>query len=148
MRKDNITAFRGKAHYLSNFYPYAPIFYRGIHFKSSEHFYVTCKTFDKQHQQMIINSPTPREAKNNGKLVTLRDDWEDVKLNIMRLALRLKFTQNPKLLYKLCNETNELIEFNQWHDNFWGDCTCKRCQKIIGLNWLGRLLMELKAQYK
>jgi predicted NAD-dependent protein-ADP-ribosyltransferase YbiA (DUF1768 family) len=97
---------------------------------------------------MIINSPTPREAKNNGKLVTLRDDWEDVKLNIMRLALRLKFTQNPKLLYKLCNETNELIEFNQWHDNFWGDCTCKRCQKIIGLNWLGRLLMELKAQYK
>ena len=24
----------------------------------------------------------------------------------------------------------ELVEKNNWHDNFWGDCSCLRCYKI------------------
>lgn len=114
---------------------------------SSEHFFQACKTFDKQHQQLIINSPTPGEAKKNGKIVTLRPDWEGVKIHMMRVTLYLKFNQHPNLLKKLVNTGEEiLVETNTWHDNIWGQCMCSKCSKIVGQNWLGKLLMELRTK--
>ena len=41
--------------------------------------------------------------------------------------------------------TSELVEKNNWHDNFWGDCTCLRCYRI-GENHLGKLWMELRDE--
>lgn len=34
-----------------------------------------------------------------------------------------------------------LIEDNHWHDNFWGDCHCPKCEHIKGVNMLGQLTM-------
>ena len=44
----------------------------------------------------------------------------------------------------LSTKDRELIEGNFWHDNFWGDCSCKKCQDIEGGNRLGKLLMEIR----
>lgn len=73
--------------------------------------------------------------------VTLRPDWEDVKLDIMRKALEAKFTQIPDLK-KLLKETGtrDLIE-NSPKDSYWG---CGRDKK--GQNMLGKLLVELRAK--
>ena len=45
--------------------------------------------------------------------------WEDSRVNIMRKAIKLKFEQNPRLLYKLIMTSDKkLIEDNP-KDPFW-----------------------------
>ena len=81
-----------------------------------------------------------------GRHVTLRPDWEEVKVDVMREGLRHKF-KNPSLRAKLLATGNEeLMEGNTWHDNTWGNCVCQKCQNIPGRNMLGMLLMELRQE--
>ena len=77
----------------------------------------------------------------------MRSDWEDIKLLVLKELIRIKFISNPNLLYQLLN-TGEayLSEDNTWHDNFYGNCTCGRCQNITGLNHLGSALMQFRDQ--
>jgi predicted NAD-dependent protein-ADP-ribosyltransferase YbiA (DUF1768 family) len=58
-----------------------------------------------------------------------------------------KFTQNPEL-GKLLVETHPatLVEGNWWHDQFWGDCTCKKHADIPGANMLGKRLMRVRER--
>jgi ribA/ribD-fused uncharacterized protein len=72
--------------------------------------------------------------------VTLRPDWEDVKVDIMRKALEAKFTQIPELT-KLLKDTGsrELIEASP-KDSYWGYGRDKK-----GQNMLGKLLMEIRS---
>jgi predicted NAD-dependent protein-ADP-ribosyltransferase YbiA (DUF1768 family) len=75
-----------------------------------------------------------------GQKVTLRKDWEGVKIQVMRDVLRLKFA-NPGLRDRLLETGDrELIEGNTWGDTFWGVC------RGSGKNWLGQLLMELRGE--
>lgn len=39
-----------------------------------------------------------------------------------------------------------LEEGNHWHDNRWGRCSCERCSSKIAPNWLGKILMEIRAE--
>jgi len=140
-----INNFRNEYYFLSNFF-YTKIKYKGIIFITSEHFYQTCKTFVPHEQQLIINSKTPGDAKKNSRLVTLRDNWDDIKNNIMWITLQLKFSQNIILLNKL-KATGDamLVEGTTgWHDNYWGSCECKKCINIEGQNHLGKMLMQLR----
>ncbi len=41
--------------------------------------------------------------------------------------------------------TGEIVEYNHWHDNFWGDCLCDRCKHIDGENMLGKMLMAIRC---
>jgi len=36
------------------------------------------------------------------------------------------------------------VEFNDWHDNFWGSCVCNRCTEEIHHNNLGQLLVIIR----
>lgn len=64
----------------------------------------------------------------------------------MEEILRMKFTQNTKLRKRLLATRNErLVEGNTWHDNFWGECYCPHCENKVGLNHLGKLLMEIRT---
>lgn len=87
----------------------------------------------------------PQEAKLAGRKVRLRPDWEQRKVHIMAWLVLLKF-ENPKLREKLLDTgTALLVEENTWHDNEWGNCTCKRCMNITGQNKLGVILMTVRA---
>jgi predicted NAD-dependent protein-ADP-ribosyltransferase YbiA (DUF1768 family) len=63
----------------------------------------------------------------------------------MEWGIREKF-KNQKLAQDLL-ETGELelIEGNNWHDNFWGSCSCPKCGSG-GLNYLGKILMRIRAE--
>ena len=65
---------------------------------------------------------------------------EDIKIPLMRSLLREKFVQEPERSILLATGDEELIEGNWWHDTFWGQCPLG-----TGENWLGRLLMEVRA---
>ena len=82
---------------------------------------------------------TGQQAKVLGKRVTLRDDWDIVKLGIMEECLRTKFS-DPILRDKLCAIQGNIVERNYWSDTYWGEC------KGIGLNHLGKLLMKIRDE--
>lgn len=140
-----IAMFDGKYAFLSNFEP-SPFIIDGVTFPTVEHWFQACKTLDSAEFKAIAAAETPGKAKRMGRHVTLRPDWEEVKVDVMREGLRHKFA-NPTLRAKLLATGNEeLMEGNTWHDNAWGNCVCQKCQNIPGRNMLGMLLMELRQE--
>ena len=140
-----IDRFAGEHRFLSNFYD-SQVFYDGYWYPTLEHAFQASKTLNHTDRERIINAPTPRDAKKIGREVTLREDWEFVKVNIMGSLLQAKFSE-PWLAKKLLETQNkELVEGNSWHDQIWGNCTCgeARC-KEPGENHLGKLLMQVRS---
>jgi ribA/ribD-fused uncharacterized protein len=136
-----INSFRNEYHFLSNFYP-LHIKYEGLIYYSVEHAYQAAKTLDPELRIGMSQLCSAATAKKIGRLLPLRDDWDAVKLTVMRDCLALKFTTVNFCGNRLMMTTpQELVEGNHWHDNFWGCCSCPK-HKDNGTNWLGILLME------
>lgn len=140
-----ISGFNGSYGFLSNFYA-IPIEFEGLKYTSVEHAYQAAKTEDDNLRATIASLTTPGYAKKAGRNLLLREDWEDVKIPIMLRLLQKKF-RNPILKAALLQTGDAyLVEGNYWHDNFWGNCSCSRCQRIQGENWLGKLLMQVRDE--
>lgn len=134
--------------WFSNMEPFdTPMEYEGMVFNTVEHFYqaMKCRHGDVDGRMKIANAPTPFMAKRYGRKVSLRHDWEGVKIGVMELALRYKFaegtTWHGRLLLEVQN--GPIVEVNNWHDNYWGDCICSTCDGRQGFNMLGRLLTKI-----
>ena len=144
MKENNvkiIDSFHGEYAFLSNYYD-SPIFYDGILYPTVEHAFQAAKTTVFIQRIIIANKKTPGQAKCAGRKVTLRDNWDDIKLYIMKELIILKFT-NPKLKSALLNTKDaELIERNTWNDTYWGICNG------IGENHLGKILMEVREMLR
>lgn len=137
-----IDRFQKETFFLSNFYP-ATFYYDRYEFKTVEHGYQMYKTFDEKERNNIIHTKTPSEAKKLGKQVTLRSDWEQVKISVMYELVRAKFKQNKSIRVQLLDTGDqELIEGNHWHDTFWGVCN------DVGLNHLGKILMKVRDELR
>lgn len=91
--------------------------------------------------KMALN-PTIQASLDAG--ISPREDWENVKLDVMRECLRQKFT-DPELRKILINTgDSELIEHCPLNrDRFWADNG-----DGSGQNWLGKLLMEIRSEIK
>ena len=134
-----ISGFSGQYRFLSNFWM-VPIEVGGMRFRSSEHAYQAAKSLDPEDWSMIQRCATPGEARRIGQHVTLRADWEDIKLEAMEEILWAKFTQHPDLMrHLIMTRGMELIETNTWGDTYWGVCKGK------GHNHLGKLLMKIRG---
>jgi ribA/ribD-fused uncharacterized protein len=108
-----------------------------------EHSFAASKTLDAFERLEIAGQTTPGRAKRRGRKVELRPDWEDVKLTVMLILIRDKFTRHPELTEKLLDTGDqELVEGNWWNDTFWGVC------KGVGENHLGRILMQVRSELR
>lgn len=114
-----------------------------------EHLYQACKFPEHPElQEAILLESSPINAKaisrKNESLV--REDWNTVRIHIMRWCLRIKLSQNWEKFSKLLNETGnkDIVEFT-YKDKLWG--AVLEGDKYIGINALGRLLMELRENY-
>jgi len=139
--KEKIDKFRGEFRFLSNFWIW-PIFYEEFTYLSVEHAYQASKTLSVREKMQILQESSPSGAKKLGRKVTVRKDWDKVKLRIMEELLRQKFmSYNHKLQDRLLETGDaELIEGNNWGDTFWGVCNGK------GENHLGKLLMKIRKE--
>ena len=136
-----IDSFRGEHDYLSNFYS-CPVEYDGLTYQNTEAAFQAAKCVDRNEREKFV-SLSPGQAKKLGRKVDLREDWETVKIDVMRDVLKSKFSLNSELREKLIATGDvELIEGNHWNDRFWGVCRGK------GQNHLGKLLMELREILK
>lgn len=134
-----ISTFTGEYSFLSNFAT-SPITYGGVIYQTNEHFFQAMKTKDQKEREMVAAQSTPGLSKRAGRRIHLREDWEQIKDDVMLHGLRLKF-QHPHLRDKLIATGNAiLIEGNTWGDTYWGICNG------VGKNRLGELLMRVRTE--
>jgi ribA/ribD-fused uncharacterized protein len=142
-----IDKFTKEYSFLSNFFP-VKIIWKGITFPTVEHAFVASKSNNPLFWDEISKLPAKSGgyAKKKGRKITLRNNWEKIKVIMMEEFLRQKF-RYPHLEKKLINTyPNFLEEGNTWHDNFWGNCYCNKCKSIEGRNILGKLLMKIREE--
>jgi ribA/ribD-fused uncharacterized protein len=139
--KTIIDSFDSKYAFLSNFFP-CIIEFDGNDFPSVEHAFQAAKTRDKQEQFKIWQAATPGKAKREGRKVTLREDWEEIKRDYMKEFIHQKFQDEALRKMLLATGDAELIEGNYWNDTYWGVCNG------VGQNWLGKILMEERRRIK
>jgi ribA/ribD-fused uncharacterized protein len=122
-----------------------PIEIKGKVWPTSEHFFQAQKFADTAHEEEVRGAKSPMVAAQMGRSRErpLRTDWETVKDDVMREALRAKFSQHPNLRILLLKTGEaEIIEHTS-NDRYWadnGDGT--------GQNRLGQLLMELRESLR
>jgi len=134
-----IDKFRGKYGFLSNFYE-SPIEDENITYPTVEHYFQAQKTLNREEKLKIAKATKPAKAKKMGRQVKLRKDWEDIKLQVMEKALRLKFQDSTLRKKLIATGDEELVEGNPWGDRYWGVCNGS------GKNKLGKLLMKIRKE--
>ena len=139
-----IDAFQEEYRFLSNFYK-SPLVFEGETYPTVEHAFQAAKTDDAEERATIRANANPVIAKRKGRKVTLRADWEEVKRDVMRTILRIKFADAELAAKLTATGTEELIEGNFWHDRYWGKCRCAKCGGA-GLNVLGESLMQVRQE--
>lgn len=126
--------------FLSNFFQ-ASFTIDGKLYRTSEHYYQSKKTTDPETEEKIRNFATPRLAADNGRKIKIREDWDEIKDDVMREAIYAKFSQNNALKISLINTGDAILEEASPTDFYWGTGG-----KNTGKNMLGILLMELREK--
>lgn len=130
----------GEFGFMSNFAHY-PIVIDGVKWATTEHYFQAMKFVGTRHEAEVRAAPTPKEAANRGRdrARPLRADWERVKDDVMRRALRAKFEQHEDICDRLLATGEATLIEKTSGDYYWGCGT-----KGTGRNMLGVLLMELR----
>lgn len=149
-QKNDIISFRKtKEAYgiFSNMASGYPLEINGLNIKSSEALYQATKFSDAPDIQLkILIESNPFKSKmisreNNNKI---RKDWDNIKVKIMRFCLQAKLAQHYETFGKALKESypKTIVEYSPT-DSFWG--AAQKDNRLVGVNALGRLLMELRA---
>lgn len=167
---DDLGSGNEEFRFLSNFYEGAPLVVPGmsafgVEFVTGEHMFAAFKATSAADfmaiataQAQEINYGTtkkpklkmesaPGVAKAMGRSIKLRPDWDDVRLDVMALVLRTKFTlhrEEGKRLF--ATGSAYLQEGTWWNDRVWGVDLSSPGRP--GRNWLGTLLMARRAELR
>jgi ribA/ribD-fused uncharacterized protein len=140
-----ICGFFGLFRFLSNFYVLENgICLDEIYYPSVEHAYQAAKWPVDQRKKFLDMEAW--RAKKYGKLAPgfNRKQWDKKKVGLMNGLCRQKFDKNDKLRKMLMMTEDALLEErNAWGDRFWGTDV-----DGVGENTLGRILMNIRDDYK
>ncbi len=155
--------------YWADLYPEADVALLGIDPWSvisgptGEHLFAAWKTLDLEVFAAILHAKNPGTAKAWGRRRQLpgggplmREDWEQIKYDVMAMVLEAKFTLDRKEGQLLLNTGDALlIEGTFWGDKVWGvdlpewrAVTTQTPLISPGRNWLGSLLMKRRAELR
>jgi len=128
----------------SNFAAF-PITVKKKRWPTSEHYFQAQKFENPAYREEIRKAKTPMIAARLGRdrRKKLRRDWESVKDNVMREAVRAKFTQHEELRVLLLSTGNARLVEHTANDACWGDGG-----DGSGRNMLGRILMEVREKLR
>lgn len=138
--------------FLSNFFVGEPIQIYGNEFQTGEHLFQAMKADDASNFRTVMRAKDPHEAKRYGRTIRLREDWEQIKYDVMAFVLRRKFTMERAEGQMLLDTGDSLlIEGTYWGDDVWGVCLTRKDPPWLtapGRNWLGTLLMARRAELR
>jgi ribA/ribD-fused uncharacterized protein len=142
MSKQTINFYSTKDAYgeFSNFAAF-PIEMKGRLWPTSEHYFQAQKFAGTEHEEVVRTTPSPMTAASIGRDRNrpFRADWDEVKDEIMRDAVRAKFNQHPQLATLLIGTGDAEIVEHTGNDAYWGDGG-----DGSGVNRLGQILMEVR----
>lgn len=112
---------------------------------TSEHYFQAQKFYGTEYVEIIRLLDNPMKAAKMGRNrnLPIREDWEEVKDDVMRKAVYAKFSQNIELKNILLDTDSEYIVENTSNDYYWGCGT-----NGSGKNMLGIILMEIRDKLK
>ena len=131
----------------------------GQTFRSVEHYYQWSKAKlfgDAEAMEKIQKTASTKSAKTIGRKVKdfKEDEWSAKRDDIMRTALRAKFTQHPDLLKILRDTGTQPLAEADPRSKYWGIGTSADTSKATdpakwpGKNMLGKMLEELRTELK
>ena len=126
---------------LRNDYP-SEIVISNISYPTLEHAYQAMKFVDTEIQKQIANSKTVREARKIGVSSKIRDNWDSIKLSVMNMLLRKKFSEDPILTDRLIKTGVAPIIMNGY-DSFWGTG-----KDGLGENNFGKALADVRLEFQ
>lgn len=125
----------------------------------SETLFVCMKFIDSDIQEGLrkLHGMSAKMSSKRYKNV-IRPDFDDIRLDIMRWVLRVKLFYNQNTFGKLLKDSgdNEIVEVSSYlyerknnNGKLWGVCKYEGGgDEMKGYNWLGKLLVELREEYK
>lgn len=116
-----------------------PIEIDGRVWPTTEHYYQAMKHTDEDLKEKICKTKVPKIAKTLAYSAPPREDWEQIKFDVMRKALRAKIEQHPSIKAKLLETGDQPLAEASPFDYVWGTG-----KDGTGQNWLGKLWMELR----
>lgn len=132
------------AKFLNNLFK-APFKLHDKEFLSAEHYFQWAKfaETDAEYAEKIRTTKNAilTRAMGKSKAHPTRENWDSVRVEMMRSAIEAKFAHNPTLAEKLLATGTARLEEENATDNFWGvgaDGT--------GQNWTGTILMDLRKE--
>ncbi|MBV9926139.1 MAG: NADAR family protein [Acidobacteria bacterium] len=128
----------------SNFAAY-PIEVDGKVWPTSEHYFQAQKFAGTKFEEEIrlIKSPMIAARAGRDRSKPLRADWERVKDEVMRRAVRAKFTQHAELREILLATGDATLVEHTRRDSYWGDGGDGR-----GRNMLGQILADVREELR
>ena len=115
----------------------------GKYWPTVEHYVQAQKFTDTEFVETIRLCGEARTARKLGgsRKHPRRADWDSVRDDVMRMAVRQKFRTHPDLSELLLATGDEELVESSPRDYYWG-CGAKR----TGKNMLGKILMELRQE--
>lgn len=141
----------------SNWYP-CKFKYAKKEYSSLEQYMMYQKAIileDNTSAERILKTDDPKEAKDIAKAITTGhfSNWEKHKYFVVKQGVRAKLLQNKNILFKLLGTGNSLLAECSPTDREWGiglsiNDDYQDISKWNGKNYLGRILMELRYEFK
>ena len=134
----NIKGFFGEYRWLSN-YHVCDIYFEGNKYGSTEAAYQAAKSHDS-FIRFQMTELSPGDSKQFAKTILIRNDWHNVKYDVMSTIVFDKFYRHKDLRIKLLETGDKYLEeTNHWGDRYYGVCDGE------GLNVLGNILMNIRS---
>ena len=117
-------------------------------FLTSEALYQAFRFNDDEIQRVIMNEKSPMAAKMKSKKYrsNTRDDWDEVRVDIMEWCLLIKLKCNWESVAALLLSTGDSDIVEESHkDSFWG-AVSDETGVLVGANVLGKLLMNIREE--
>lgn len=114
----------------------------GAYWPTSEHYFQAQKFVGTPHMEAVRLARTPKQAAEMGRDRSrpLRPDWEAVKDDVMRRAVRRKFETHADIRAILLGTGDEDLVEATSGDYYWGCGT-----NGTGRNMLGHILVEVRG---
>jgi ribA/ribD-fused uncharacterized protein len=144
MRTIEFYSTKDKFGEFSNFSPH-PIELDGKTWPTSEHYFQAQKFADAAHQEAIRKAKGAMVAARMGRdrSKKIKDDWEQIKIEVMTRAVRAKFNQHADLRAMLVGTGEATLVEHTRNDAYWGDGG-----DGTGKNMLGQILMKIRDELR